>query len=255
MRQTGLVGTGVIVLALLACKQKETSSSADTSPTPETPSAAASPAAPGASLPVAPAAPPSFEVGAVPEIPSGRSNPPQGGEWDQGVAVNTQGAGARAKRCTMRVLREWLNVYCTGSVIGYEKKEDFGTLGVDYYEKIVAGKYASFVIRLKSGENQKIRICRESDRASLFVSWPPSASKPLHVALGQGPKCDGSDWGAGYGKKGGGSYRASAPGSGDDSGDARALEEMRARDATLARACSSGQRDACVAYCGAPACK
>jgi hypothetical protein len=255
MRSTTLTAALVLGLALLACKKEETKATGETKPavaatgatgtTPSEPTAAAT-------TDTAAAKPPSFKVGDVPDIPGSRSNPPQGAEWDQGVAVNTQGANSRAKRCSMFVLREWLNIYCTGKVIGYEKKEDFGTVNVDYFEKIVAGKYASFVIRLKKGENQKIRICRENDRASLFVSWPGSADKPKNIALGQGPACDGSDWGAGYGKKGGDSFKAKAGAADDD--DSAYLKQMKQADEMASKACAKGDVDACMTFCGDRSC-
>ena len=255
MLRTTLTATLVLALALVACKKEETAAKGETKPGAATPAATgATPTQPTAAATAenTAAKPPSFKVGEVPDIPSSKSNPPQGAEWDQGVAVNTQGANSRGKRCSMFVLREWLNVYCTGKVIGYEKKEDFGTVNVDYFEKVVAGKYASFVMRLKKGENQKIRICREGDRASLFVSWPGSADKPKHIALGQGPECDGSDWGAGYGKKGGDSFKAKA---GDSEGDDDAyLKQLKENDRRASQACAKGDADACMTYCGDRTC-
>lgn len=240
-----------LALALLACKKEGAPSPAATEskPVPTAATTAAGPAATGAAA-TGGAKGPSFKVSEVPDIPSDKSNPPQGTEWDQGVAVNTQGANSRAKRCSMHVLREWLRIYCSGKITGYEKKEDFGELQQDYFEQVVQGKYASFVIRLKKGKNQKIRICREGDRASLFVSWPPSADKPKHIALGQGPECDGSDWGAGYGKAGGQAMKA-GPAVGADGPD---LAALKAADDAAAKECKGGNTDACWFYCGAASC-
>jgi hypothetical protein len=137
----------------------------------------------------------------VPEIPSQRSNPPQGPEWDGACSINTQGANAQPSHCNMRIVREWLMLTCTGDVQGWEKMEDFGNEGQDYYKQFNPGQMGSFVVRLIRGHNQKVRICRSNDRASLFVSWPQGNDRPLHVALGSGPVCDGRDWGSGYKKK------------------------------------------------------
>jgi hypothetical protein len=137
----------------------------------------------------------------VPEIPSTRSNPPQGPEWDGACSINTQGANAQPNHCNMRIVREWLMVTCTGDVLGFEKMEEFGNEGQDYYKQFTPGQLGSFVVRLMRGHNQKVRICRSSDRASLFVSWPQGSERPNNVALGTGPVCDGHEWGSGYKKK------------------------------------------------------
>ncbi len=189
----------------------------------------------------------------LPPIPTTRSNPPVGSEWNDGVPVNTQGANARGKNCRMLLLREWLNIHCTGNIIGYEKKEDFGKLHDDYYEQIIPGKLASFVIRLRPGHHPKIRICRQRNRASLFVNWPPSRDFPAHVALGHGPPCDGSDWGVGYGNKGGSAVQAK-PGSVPASEEA-AYEAMDVNILAQAKkACARGVSDACNFVCGKSTC-
>ena len=131
----------------------------------------------------------------IPDIPSGRSKPPTLAEWGQACDVNTQGAGSHPGNCTMKIKREWLQVTCRGNMTGYEQFEGFGSLGLDYFEQHRVGQMASFVVRLRKGQSQKVRMCRNKERASLFVSWPPSAPKPTIVALGVGPKCDGSSWG------------------------------------------------------------
>ena len=134
----------------------------------------------------------------VPDIPGGRSNPPTLEEWGaSGCDVNTQGAGSHARDCTMKVLREWLQVTCRGDVLGHEQMDGFGSNGLDYFEHFQPGSIGSFVVRLRPGISQKVRICRNGDRASLFVSWPPSNQKPTIIALAQGPACDGSNWGSG----------------------------------------------------------
>ncbi len=246
------LGVCVVFLALLACKEDKGDTEAEAPAAPATPPQPAAQATSTATATAAPAATErkiSFKFGEVPDIPSERSNPPQGAEWDQAQLVNTQGANARAERCSMRILREWLNIYCTGDVIGYEKMEDFGKLQVDYFEKISPGKYASFVIRLKKGKNPKIRVCRKTNRASLFVSWPPGVDKPKHVALGKGPVCDGSDWGVGYGKAGGSAAKGAIgnPSAEDDS----QYEEL---GKAAKAACSGGNSDACIFLCGKSSC-
>ena len=131
----------------------------------------------------------------IPDIPDTRSNPPSLEEWATGCDVNTQGAG-KAADCTMKVKREWLQITCRGNMTGYEQFDGFGTLGQDYFEQHTAGQMASFVVRLRTGRSMKVRMCRDKERASLFVSWPPSAPKPTIIALAAGTSCDGSGWGA-----------------------------------------------------------
>lgn len=146
------------------------------------------------------AAPTCGSPSTVPVIPSERSNPPSGAEWEKGCPINTQGSGGQPSNCNMKIIREWLSVTCTGDVQGFEKMEDFGNEGQSYFKHFVPGQVGSFVVRLSKGTNQKVRICRTKDRASLFVSWPPSNDRPLHVALGSGPVCDGGDWGSAHKK-------------------------------------------------------
>ncbi|MCC6213816.1 MAG: hypothetical protein IT376_03035 [Polyangiaceae bacterium] len=206
-KQTAACGIVVLALgaALLACKKGDeaapTGGASTAAPVAEVPTGAAPTAA------ATPTAPPPPEENLddgqpIPKMPSKKSNPPVGAEWDRGKKVNTQAANSQPDGCSLTVLREWLRVYCDGKIVGYEKMENFGVKTSDYFEQVVPGKYASFVLRLKKGKTQAIRICREGSRASLFVSWPSGAERPKHVALGKGPECDGSDWGA-FQKKGG----------------------------------------------------
>jgi hypothetical protein len=132
----------------------------------------------------------------IPEIPAERSNPPSLEEWGTACDVNTQGAGSHPGDCTMKIKREWLQVSCRNAK-GYEEfdSDGFGAEGLDHFKHVVPGQLVSFVVRLRKGKNPKVRMCRDKERASLFVSWPPSNSKPTIVALGVGPKCDGSNFG------------------------------------------------------------
>jgi hypothetical protein len=252
-QRTVILSTLLLGSALLACKQGEDKAAPSSEPAAPAVAAPAETEVKKAPEPQDPAlsgpAKPKFTIASVPDIPDAKSNPPQGTEWDQGVPVNTQGASARAKQCSMHILRDWLRIYCAGKVVGYEKKEDFGELGQDHYEKFVEGKYASLVIRLRKGKTQKIRICREGNRASLFVSWPPSADKPKHVALGDGPECDGSDWGVGYGK-GGQARKAQSAGSVSDDEANYGVDILKlAQDD-----CRQGNQDACRYACGKASC-
>jgi hypothetical protein len=155
-----------------------------------TPTAAqpGSPAAEGkASEPEAKAG--AADEGPIPAIPEDKSSPPTVAEWARAVEVNTQEKNSQPDKCEMKVMREWLRVSCHGDVVGYEKMENFGTKNGDYFEMIKPDNLASFVVRLKRGKTQSVRICRKKDRASLFVNWPASKDRPVHVALGRGPVC------------------------------------------------------------------
>jgi hypothetical protein len=222
-------------------------------PTAATPAATATAAPAAAPAATATSAKKTWALGSVPEIPSGRSNPPKLGEWDDGVVVNTQGANARGKNCFMMILREWLQITCRGNITGYEKMEDFGQKNVDYYSHIVPGKMASFVVRLRAGHHPKVRICRADNRASLFVNWPDSKDRPVHVALGHGPVCDGTDWGVGYGKKTDGSGAASAASEATSENDPE-IAALKARDKEAYAACKAGDEGGCWYYCGQANC-
>jgi hypothetical protein len=125
----------------------------------------------------------------IPAIPGGRSAPPTLAEWSSAEEVNTQERNSQPDACETKVVREWLNVTCRGKVIGFEKMEGFGSKNADYFEMIKPGNLASFVLRMKEGKTQSVRICREKDRASLFVNWPGGKDRPVHIALGKGPIC------------------------------------------------------------------
>jgi hypothetical protein len=185
-----------------ACIPKEAaekirSAGSGASPTMPAATAPAEPTGGSAPAPAAAAA----DDGPVPAIPEGQSNPPVGDEWSGARAVNTQAKSSWPPDCTMKILREWLQVNCTGKILGYEKMENFGRPQVDYFESIDPPRIASFVVRLKKGKTLGLRICRDDARASLFVNWPGGKDRPVHVALGRGPGCDGSDWGAFHKKK------------------------------------------------------
>lgn len=191
---TSLTCLGALVLSLLACKQGETEQTAESAAVAPTvaPPAAPVPETPETPEPERTAVKPDVDEKGVPAIPDTESDPPKGSEWDDGLAVNTQGAGSQGKDCTLMVLREWLQVTCRGKVTGFEKMDGFGRKNVDYFESFIPGQHGSFVLRLKKGKYPKVRICRGNDFASLFVSWPAGAERPKHIALAQMNKpCDG----------------------------------------------------------------
>lgn len=145
--------------------------------------------APAAPVPsVAPA--PMVDEGPIPLIPTTLSDPPQGSEWDDGVVLNTQEIHSQPDDCNLRVLREWLQVTCHGPYTGYERMKEFGRKNVDYYESVRPGKMVSFVVRMKKGKTQSLRICAPEKTASLFVNWPLGRDRPVHIALGRGPLCE-----------------------------------------------------------------
>jgi hypothetical protein len=135
------------------------------------------------------AEPASTSQNGIPEIPEGRSKPPSVAEWSSASEVNTQEANSRPDECFTKVVREWLKVHCDGNVIGIEAMESFGTQNADYFSSVRPGKAADFVVRLKRGKTQKLRICRDPGNAALFVNWPAAADRPVHIALGKGNPC------------------------------------------------------------------
>lgn len=145
---------------------------------------AGSTVAPNGSVVVAHDAP--SDAAAVPAIPSDRSSPPTVADWRDATEVNTQTPGARPEACYLKIVREWLKIHCDGKVIGVEDLEGFGQESWDYYQSVRPGHAADLVARLRKGHSMKLTILREDQNAVLFVSWPPTEPKPLHVALGIG---------------------------------------------------------------------
>lgn len=123
----------------------------------------------------------------VPDIPDGRSKPPTVAEWQKADALNTQEPNSQPEKCEMKVVREWLKVYCYGDVIGFSDMFGFGEKQRDYFASLRKNKSADFVLRLRPGKTQKLRIQYETaPEAVLFVSWPAQEPKPTHIALGRG---------------------------------------------------------------------
>ncbi len=127
----------------------------------------------------------------VPAIPDTDSKPPTVDEWKTACKVNTQGPNSHPDDCEMKVMREWLLVTCRGDYYKTQNMENFGSVGVDYFEMVKPNKLISYTMKLRKGRNQKVRMCHTKDKmASLFVSWPTGEEKPLHIALARAGKCD-----------------------------------------------------------------
>ena len=126
---------------------------------------------------------PAEVAGGVPDIPETQSKPPSVAEWATGKEVNTVGPNSAAKDCTMKIVREWLKINCTGKIVDATMMEGFGKDGFDYFQSVKPGTMADFVVRVKKGGALKLRINREKDRASLFMNWPSGSPKPTIIAL------------------------------------------------------------------------
>ena len=171
------------------CVPKEVAEKARAAATASSPPAVTS-VAPAATAPATTEAPASAGAGkGIPEIPEGRSKPPTVAEWSSAAEVNTQEPNSRPDECFTKVVREWLKVHCDGNVLGIEAMESFGTQNADYFFSVRPGKAADFVVRLKRGKTQKLRICRDPGNAALFVNWPAADDRPIHIALGKGNPC------------------------------------------------------------------
>ena len=64
----------------------------------------------GAEVAVAAGKPTCGPLSSIPDIPDTKSNPPTLEEWGSACDVNTQGAGSHPGDCTMKIMREWLQV-------------------------------------------------------------------------------------------------------------------------------------------------
>src|SRR5690606_38521005 len=115
----------------------------------------------------APAEPPAQACGGpkdIPDIPAEQSDAPSSlAEWKAGCEVNTVGPNSEAPDCTVTVLREWAKVTCTGDVLGYEEMDGFGREGFDYFKHFTPNSMLSFVIRMRRGQSQKVRMCRQKE--------------------------------------------------------------------------------------------
>lgn len=123
----------------------------------------------------------------VPDIPEGRSRPPSVQEWQAADPINTQEPNSQPENCEMKVVREWLKIYCHGNVSEYSEMSGFGEEHKDYFAALRKGKSADFVVRLRQGKTLKLKVrYADEPEAVLFVSWPAKEPKPVHIALGRG---------------------------------------------------------------------
>jgi len=119
----------------------------------------------------------------IPDVPTDRSKPPQAKEWGASREINTAPPSERATGCSMHVVREWLKVHCDGKVLGYDELEGLGGRGADYFDEVTLGQAADFVLRMRSGVSSRLRFQRQEGNATMVVSWPAGAAKPVSVAL------------------------------------------------------------------------
>jgi len=188
--KTTSLGLVLVLFALIACKKKK---APDPVPAPPASVPAATPqasaAVPAAASSPAPAgtraAAPAVDERGIPPIPAGRSKPPTVAEWSAAAEVNTQGANSQAQDCYMKVVREWIRVHCDGDIKSVSDKDGLPKSNADYFESIKPSKDADFVFRLEKGRTMKMRIHRDGNRASLFINWPASKDRPVHIALSQ----------------------------------------------------------------------
>ncbi|MCS6898689.1 MAG: hypothetical protein RMJ98_02885 [Myxococcales bacterium] len=184
-----MVGILLVMMATACCRKgekKEQTQPLDTTDTAKNSNARATTTAllptPQTNAPVLTAAPGAGQ--ASPEVPTGTSPPPTVAEWSAAAEVNTVHVNSKPKDCSMKMVREWLKVNCTGNIREVTNREGFGKYGVDSFEKIVPGTMADLVVRMKKGGAIKARILRNGESgASLFVNWPSQLDKPSIVAL------------------------------------------------------------------------
>ena len=182
--KTATLGVASVAIALLACKENKAPAPAATTTPVAGPAPTPSPTV-AETATAAPVEKPDVDEHGIPEIPTGRSNPPTVAEWSAAATVNTQGANSQAQDCFMKIVREWVKVHCEGDVKSISDKDGLPRSSADYYESIRLGTMADFVFRLKKGRTMKMRIHRDGNRASLFINWPASKDRPVHVALAQ----------------------------------------------------------------------
>ena len=96
----------------------------------------------------------------LPGVPDGRSAPPTVEEWVDAGYVNTVGAHSAPSRCYMKVVREWLKVNCSGRIYMVTDMHGFGHQGSDYFAWYKENKVADYVVRMRRGTSQKLRIHR-----------------------------------------------------------------------------------------------
>jgi hypothetical protein len=117
--------------------------------------------------------PPDPRRAAIPALPTTPSPRPTREEWGSALAINT-GAPERAPvGCSLRLVREWLLVECSGQPILWRENEWKVSPG-DLFEqpgRVEVRLYPGCVFRGKH------------ERARLTVAWPPMDDRPWNIAL------------------------------------------------------------------------
>jgi hypothetical protein len=196
-----------LVAALAACgggddkpKKKSsddkpsTTATATATPAPtatSAPPASASGAASGAPSAMATGAPVACPpLGQIPEIPASETPPPTVGEWLNACPVNNGGPNTHPDDCTMKVVREWVQISCRGPVTGYEMIEGLSAPNSRNVFEFHGGDVESILFRFKKGMYPKGRLCRSTKSAVFFLSWPQNEAKPKFMSLGKRDECE-----------------------------------------------------------------
>lgn len=137
-------------------------------------------AAPAPAASIATPRPPSIEEqrrAAIPTPPKDVSPRPTSEEWKTAPEVNSGDPNRRPRDCTMRMLREWLQIGCSTGDGHAWPLSPWGKGGVDWFQ---TGD--DLELRLRPGSLLRGYL-GASHRGHFLVAWPTTDDKPHAVSL------------------------------------------------------------------------
>ncbi len=157
------------------------------------PSAAVPSAAPAvASASAASPASGAIPVSPIPAVPITPSPPPTAAEWAAGLEVNGAAEGKRARRCSMKLVREWVKIRCEGDIKEvapdwnlWHDKKDRGKL---WFEDHDYPAFGELTLRISPGFNMGAVFHRKdrTNSARFFFDWDKKKDRPTTLEVFRG---------------------------------------------------------------------
>lgn len=125
----------------------------------------------------------------IPDVPSAPSNRPAEADWIGAPEVNTATPERTFKGCTLRMLDDWVKLFCVAGQDAefppsIESLEGFGTAKEDYFWLSWDLRASWIEFRVQRGKAQNAQLRFHGGSGTLHVEWPESSPKPTIISAG-----------------------------------------------------------------------